>query len=157
MRRKSGSPERTAPAGRGVSRALVAAGLAALAAAFPLRAQETSLPDRVQERIRGRLESVSQSVPAAAVGPLRASGERLYASDALAAFYEGRTFRPAWIGEAGGPTPGATALVRALRRAAAHGLRPADYHVPAIDSALAARREGRSAGSARELAQLDLL
>lgn len=156
MTTESGQPGRSPSAGRRTTRAVVAAAAAAVAVISPLRAQDPPAPGAIQERIRVRFESMAESVPGN-VGPLRAAGERLHASTALSAFYEGRTFRPAWIGEGGRVPSRATELVRALRGATGHGLRPADYRVPEIDSALAAHREAGGSASVRERAELDLL
>lgn len=137
---------------------LGAAVLVVALAADRLPAQTSRVDEAARERIRTRLEShapgSAETSPALTVG-----GERLLASTALPAFYEGRVHRPAWIGPDGRPLPRARRLLEALRRADRHGLRPEDYHAPEIDSLLArmetARPPGADAG--RIPAEIDLL
>jgi murein L,D-transpeptidase YcbB/YkuD len=111
-------------------------------------------PDElVAERIRTRIEAAD------VVSELRAGGDPVYASVALPGFYVQRLYRPAWIGKRG-PIRLVDDVVSALRRVDLEGLRPEDYHLPAIDTLLAAvRADERSGGLIvpDRWAELDLL
>ena len=107
----------------------------------------------VAERIRARIES------ARVVTEPRAGGEPIYQSAVLPSFYERRAYRPAW-GTERGPTQLVDDLMRALRRADLEGLRPADYHLAAIEAVLPALRAGAPWGPAiapDQWAEIDLL
>jgi len=110
------------------------------------------LADAVQEALRNRIEAAG-TPPA-----LKVRGRPIYAVQALPTFYERRTYRPAWSDD-GGPRPTALALLRAVREADLEGLRPADYHLAAIEELLrdgAGRRGGRR-WTVTALVELDLL
>lgn len=99
------------------------------------------------ERIRYRLDAASGEEGAAPMlGDLRWPDE-------VFAFYQRRTFRPAWSAN-GEINDQAIELLRAIRTADTHGLRPGDYHIEAIAQALSARDTGLKA-EARD--ELDLL
>ena len=110
-------------------------------------------PDDVQDRLRARVEAVDRT-GAMTVGP-----ERVLVGPAVARYYRGAGFEPAWTGPEG-PTPQADSLLAVLRDAHHDGLRPADYHVSTIDSLArhlrGQRREGQPMG-ARALADFELL
>jgi murein L,D-transpeptidase YcbB/YkuD len=110
------------------------------------------ISDLVQEGIRSRIE--------ASVGSAEfvVAGERIYALQAMPAFYERRTYWPAWSDDSG-PLPQARALLRAIRAADREGLRPADYHLAAIEALLARLGGRRDIGprSATLRVYLDLL
>ncbi len=93
------------------------------------------ISDLVQEGIRSRIEASLGSAESLV------AGTRVYAVQALPAFYERRTYWPAWSDDSG-LLPRAQALLRAIRAADREGLRPADYHLAAIE-ALLARLSGR--------------
>lgn len=110
------------------------------------------LTDRIQARLRHRLEAMSPE-------ELAAGGERIYASSTLPQFYYARLFEPAWSGERG-PLPRARELLAALRAADREGLVPEHYHLAAIEQTLADAARRRAASGewdARTLADLDLL
>ena len=107
----------------------------------------------VAEQIRTRIEA------AGVVAALRAGDEPVYASLVLPKFYERRLYRPAWS-DARGPTPLATDLIGALRRADLEGLRSEDYHLAGIEAVLAAVRADDKNGptlAPDRWAELDLL
>lgn len=96
----------------------------------------------------------------AAAGPadLPAGGERIHAERSVRRFYEGRQFAPTWTSE-GRPTEALSQLLRAVRRADRHGLRPDDYHLTEIEDAVSrlnSESEPRS-NRAHTVADLDLL
>ena len=73
-------------------------------------------------------------------------GSRLLQARAVAAFFEARAFKPAWTG---GQDP--EALLAAIRRLDEDGLTPADYHLAAIESLLAAESKPASAEAEADL------
>jgi len=143
-------------------------GLAVLATAAapapPAPAQEPSVTERLQRRIRLHLEEVARADFASAEEPLRANGGRLYAARAMRRFYEERLYLPAWIDARGEVRRRARALLRGIDSADEHGLRPADYHAAQIDSLLVElRKSARGTNPAgaeatdRLLTEIDLL
>ena len=141
--------------------------LAALAAAAPAPApgQEAPVTERLQRRIRLHLEDPGRETPGEAEEPLRANGGRLHADLALRRFYEERVYLPVWIDAGGEVRQRARSLLRGLREAGEHGLRPEDYHPVQIDSLLgelraAASRRATPGGrdvTERLLTEIDLL
>jgi len=134
------------------SRILIALTLVQALPATRSSALAQGISDLVQEGIRNRIEaSVGSS-------ELLVAGERIYAVQALPAFYERRTYWPAWSDDSG-PLPQAQALLRALRAADREGLRPSDYHLAAIEALLARLGGRRDIGprSATLRVYLDLL
>ena len=103
------------------------------ALSLPVDAQ-LSPPSGLQEALRARIEAVRES-PAARV----ARGSRLLQARAVAAFFEGRAFKPAWTGP-----QAAEAILAAIRRIDEDGLTPADYHLAAIESLLADKSKAAS-------------
>ena len=91
-------------------------------------------PGGLQEPLRARIEAVREA-PAARV----VRGSRLLQARAVAAFFEGRAFKPAWTGP-----QDPEAVLAAIRRVDEDGLTPADYHLAAIESLLAARSKAAS-------------
>ncbi len=79
----------------------------------------------VENTIRLRIEQVRE-LPAATV-----RGSRLLRPDAVARFFEARTFTPAWR-----LPDGAQQVLVAIRNIEQDGLTPADYHLSAITAAL---------------------
>ena len=107
--------------------------------------------DPVQERIRIRLEAAG--VPAR----ISAAGSPLRAGRALPAFYEGRAYRPAWVGEEA-LLPAADSMLASVESAWREGLRPDDYHLEAVRRlARRARAAGGPGPAPALLAELDLL
>ncbi len=93
----------------------------------------------VTERIRHRIES-------AGVPPLLAVGEEpVLAARTVAHFYEKRGYAPAWTTPRE-PLSVADSLVAAIRSCRLEGLRPSDYHLDAIRTALCDLREAGTAG-----------
>jgi murein L,D-transpeptidase YcbB/YkuD len=90
---------------------------------------QVSPPGGLQEALRARIESVREA-PATRV----VRGSRLLQARAVAAFFEARAFKPAWTGP-----QDPEAVVAAIRKVDEDGLTPADYHLAAIESLLAAR------------------
>lgn len=95
--------------------------------AQPEGADET-LSEAVQEHLRTRIEAERRGLDA-----LDAGGRTVRTSEAMIEFYEERRFGPAWIGDRG-PTPRIDSLLAVLQQADRQGLRPADYHVDAIQT-----------------------
>ncbi len=95
----------------------------------------------LQEVLRARIEAV-RDAPAARV----VRGSRLLQARAVAAFFEGRAFKPAWTG-----AQDPEALLGVIRRLDEDGLTPADYHLAAIESLLAARSKAASAEAEADL------
>ena len=93
------------------------------------------------ETLRARIEAVREA-PAAPV----VRGSRLLQPRAVAAFFEGRAFKPAWTGP-----QDPEAVLAAIRRVGEDGLTPADYHLAAIESLLAARSKAASAEAEADL------
>jgi murein L,D-transpeptidase YcbB/YkuD len=79
----------------------------------------------------------------------RIRGIQLLQPRAVVAFYEARGFQPAWTLPAGAVT-----IVQTIRRSQEDGLTPADYHLAALDGAIAARG---SAGNPELDADLQVL
>ena len=132
----------------------------------PASAQEPAVTERLQERIRLRLEEGA----AAGTGgdALRADGRRIQAARAVRQFYGERVHLPAWIGSDGRVLAGARRVLAGVRSAREHGLPPEDYHAARIEALLtelegetSASRAGGSvpvpARRLRLLAELDLL
>ena len=104
-------------------------------------AAQVSPPSGLQEALRTRIEAVREA-PAARV----VRGSRLLQARAVAAFFEGRAFKPAWT-EPQDPE----AVLAAIRRLDEDGLTPGDYHLAAIESLVAARSKGASAEAEADL------
>ena len=102
---------------------------------------QVSPPSGLQEALRARIEAVREA-PAARV----VRGSRLLQARAVAAFFEGRAFKPAWTGP-----QDPEAVLAAIRRLDEDGLTPADYHLAAIESLLAARSKAASAEAEADL------
>jgi hypothetical protein len=69
------------------------------------------------------------------LGTVRAVAAQEPLDSALARFYETRWWQPAWI-RAGALDPQATALLDVVSHADTHGLDPAEYLTPELDSLL---------------------
>ncbi len=104
--------------------------------------------DSVRDALRERLEHRG------AAPEIVTDGERLHNTRRLVTFYAGRAFEPAWV-DGTGVRPALRELVAALRGAAEDGLNPADYHVAALERALA--RLASDPPTPARLADLDLL
>ncbi len=74
---------------------------------------------------------------------------------ALEAFYRLGGHRAVWVSAAGRPTDAGRALLEFIRRVAAEGLDPADYHAGALERAFAAL--GRRPGTAAAVVEPELL
>lgn len=88
-----------------------------------------------------------------------AADRRLLAAETVAHHYRQTGFAPGWTGP-DGPTPVADSLLVALRAADRDGLRPADYHVAALDSLgrrLRAQADAGASMAPRALADFELL
>jgi L,D-transpeptidase YcbB len=105
-------------------------------------AAQVSPPSGLQEALRARIEAVREATPTARV----VRGSRLLQARAVAAFFEGRAFKAAWTGP-----QDAEAVVAAIRRLDEDGLTPADYHLAAIESLVAARTKAASAEAEADL------
>ena len=112
-------------------------------------------PDDVQTLLRLRIEAAESASSPAMV----AADERVRAAPTVARYYRETGFEPGWTGP-DGPTPLVDSLLAALRAADREGLRPADYHVAAIDSLrrhLQARADAGASMDPRALADFELL
>jgi murein L,D-transpeptidase YcbB/YkuD len=115
-------------------------------------AHPTNAGGELQERLRHRLEVLDHP------GELVAGGDLLYAVPALVSFYEGRTFRPAWLDADGQPSDALQGLVPALQASRNHGLTPSHYHLGKLRNALALLNDPPRAGiEQRVLADIELL
>lgn len=146
--------------------AAAAVGPAAFAAS-PAVAQDRAVTERLQDRIRLRVEG-EPGTAAARDSSLRSDGRRIQAARSLRRFYGERVHLPAWVGADGRVLPRARELLAGLRSAREHGLPPNDYHAARIESLLSELDAGRQPGGAggpgpgtdrrlRLLAELDLL
>ena len=92
--------------------------------------------------------------------PVYCRRDRVCGSDVLPEFYRNRDFRPAWIDDSLALAD-ARALLPALRRVAADGLDPENYHLAAIESLLAeidtSARKGLRHVRPESLADLEML
>ena len=93
--------------------------------------------------------------------PLKVSvgNEPIHAAIVLPIFYERRAYQPAWT-DGKSLLPQADTLIKAIRQANREGLRPADYHLPSIETILS--ELGRTPGIGKPLnpgqfVDLDLL
>jgi L,D-transpeptidase YcbB len=102
---------------------------------------QVSPPGGLPETLRTRVEAVREA-PAAPV----VRGSRLLRPRAVAAFFEGRAFKPAWTGP-----QDRGAVLGAIRRLDEDGLTPADYHLAAIESLVAATSKAPSADAEADL------
>lgn len=125
--------------------------------AFPLIPAEAGSTDdsfspRVREILQRRLKETGVAES------LVAGGEPVYARMALPEFYRRRLYHPAWSWR-GQSTVAVTDLLTQIREAAAEGLVPEHYHLPAIEALLAqlAWKQPGGRQSAALLADLDLL
>jgi len=109
------------------------------------------LAEELNESLRNRVEAGRLH------GSINVRDRAMHVQMGLSQFYEQRTYKPAWV-DGKGPMPQAHTLVRLIKEAAAHGLRPTDYHLDAIETLL--ERTGTPSGNSltqTELVDLDLL
>lgn len=109
----------------------------------------------VEEHLRIRIEAIQAGAPEAAV----VGGEPILARNGVTRYYQRAAFEPVWARSAG-PTVLVDSLLAVLRDADRDRLRPADYHVAAIDSLLRHFRAQAGAGEpvhSRRLVDLELL
>ena len=91
-------------------------------------------PPSIQDLLRNRIES-------AGIPPKISVGEEsIHAAVALPAFYERRTYRPAWVNKEG-PLLQAKSLLKVIQAADEEGLRPNDYHLNKIERLLSEIRQ----------------
>jgi murein L,D-transpeptidase YcbB/YkuD len=99
-----------------------------------------------------RAAHVAEDPAAAWLAPWDATGHALRRATsedpALASFYARRGWRSLWL-QGGRIAPESAELIAAVRRAADDGLDPADYHLHAVQRALAAAASGRPDDLAR--------
>lgn len=110
--------------GRRLAALLAGALAAALAGAVPATARGDGLAAAIRQDLAGPQPAVL------------AGAEPLYLPAGLDAAYAARGDRAGWVG-AGGPTPAAQAMLRAVRSSSADGLEPADYHLRPLERLLA--------------------
>jgi murein L,D-transpeptidase YcbB/YkuD len=103
--------------------------------------------EQVAEALRTRLERAGTPMR------LEVRGDSIMAVASMPRFYERRAYQPAWA-SAGRPSAVAGELPALLRRADLDGLRPADYHLEALERLV---DEGGAGWDAARLADLDLL
>jgi len=90
--------------------------------------------EQVRAQLRGRLTGGEN------VSDVCAGGEKLIAVPSISEFYERRNFAPAWSLN-GELLPNAVALRSAVGESRLEGLRPEDYHLPAIEALAKKLRE----------------
>jgi len=102
----------------------------------PLSALCDELPfwDQVQVQLKARITA------RAGQEGFVCRDEPICGSPIIPPFYVRRQFKPVWIDKYG-LNPAASALLRTIRRADREGLHPADYHLQAIETILAAKGE----------------
>ncbi len=111
-----------------------------------------SLTEQTADRLRTRIEAAELGLQA-----LRAEGEAVYARPATTALYVQRGFAPLWTTDRG-PSAAVDRLLRVIRRAGQMGLRPADYHLSALEALAEDVSPGRAdAQQARRMADVELL
>ena len=112
--------------------------------------------DDVEAVLRARIEAARHG----ATDVLTTAGAPALQSQSMVVQYYQRTgFQSGWLGP-NGPTPLVDSLTAVLHAAEADGLRPADYHVTAIDSLARRLRQQTQAGASldeQSMADLDLL
>jgi murein L,D-transpeptidase YcbB/YkuD len=106
-------------------------------------APATMQAPRIEDAIRLRVEQARQQ-PATLV-----RGDRLQQPEAVARFFEARTFAPAWTLPAG-----AQQMLAAIRNIEQDGLTPADYHLAALTAAIDAHAKAPSNDTAADLQML---
>jgi len=94
-------------------------------------AAANSAPTALQNALRLRLEHNTD------VRVVAIDGEMVHAMARLLPFYATRAFEPLWV-DSTGMRPALKELLDALRGAAGDGLRPVDYHVPALEATIRA-------------------
>ncbi len=113
----------------------------------------TGLSDQVRGQLRSRIEKMES--PAELI-----CGKGLICEPSvIRAFYERRSFRPAWTAD-DGPLPHVEPFLQAVRQVDQEGLRPADYHLLSIQAALKEIQQGAAHGRPfppEKLADLDLV
>lgn len=92
----------------------------------------TAGSSHLAERLRRSLEAGRSP------GELAIGSETVYASEALARFYEERGFEPAWV-DSDRARPRARVLTSLLQEAEIHGLRGGDYHLGLLTDLLGGR------------------
>jgi murein L,D-transpeptidase YcbB/YkuD len=103
----------------------------------------------IGEELRHRIENAGRPPR------LRAGGSPILAAATLARFYEARAFAPAWRDDGDNGWPERTrGLLDAIRASVRQGLEANDYHLAALEAALAQAPPGADAS---ESADLDLL
>lgn len=110
----------------------------------------TTPTESVREQLRVRVEAHRRGLDA-----LGARGDEVQTSDVMLQFYEQRAFEPVWVGNRG-PSVALDSLLAVLQGAVHDGLRPAAYHVDAIQSLREDAEEGRQLEPGR-LSDLELL
>jgi murein L,D-transpeptidase YcbB/YkuD len=85
------------------------------------------LSDSLRERLQGQIAAAGGSAKIAV------AGEFFQAPAMLVRFYEQRAFQPVWMNDAG-PLPIVHALMQTIREADRHGLKPAMYHLSALEA-----------------------
>jgi murein L,D-transpeptidase YcbB/YkuD len=98
--------------------------------AAPAAALEAPTGQLLAETLRHRIEAAGRPPR------LAAGGTAIHAGATLARFYVDRAFEPAWQ-DADGWRRAARALADAIRASERQGLEPSDYHLAAIEAALA--------------------
>ncbi len=117
--------------------------------------ESVSATAEVEEHLRIRIEAIQDEVP----GASSVGSELILAREEVARYYRQAAFEPVWA-QPTGPTVLVDSLLSILRDAEREGLRPADYHLAAIDSLLQHFRMQAGAGEPldpRRLVDLELL
>lgn len=117
--------------------------------------ESVSATAEVEEHLRIRIEAIQDEVP----GASSVGSELILAREEVARYYRQVAFEPVWA-QPTGPTVLVDSLLSILRDAEREGLRPADYHLAAIDSLLQHFRMQAGAGEPldpRRLVDLELL
>lgn len=121
------------------------------ASASAQTAPRTSTPtESVRQDLRTRIEAQHHGLDA-----LEVQGDEVQAPKTIRHFYEQRAFAPVWIDDRG-PRAAVDSLLAVLTRAVRDGLRPAAYHLDALQSLREQAKKSRRAAPGR-LADLELL
>lgn len=124
---------------------LASLGVPAVSAGTPASYEDTARQEQIEHFVGPDSARATEASPLAAAlrNRMEAAGsrperlvvrrERVQTAATVSAFYEGRSYEPAWV-TLSGLTPDARQLLDVLATSDADGLQPNDYHVSVLDS-----------------------